>query len=542
MSAAPVLSVEEARATYGDEAVRIAARHACWRAGDLSFFASEVQLRARALVYEHASRRVVWETNRRFGKSRNCVLLGGEHSLAFPGIRIPYAAPTAEQVRAFVHPPMLELTSGAPDDLAPDLVHGEWVFPPLQWYDAAGNPVRTKLHGGVELARYSGKKADELLRMSRVVPEGCENHKYADALRGTGTVFAVIDEARDIPILRYVLLSVIGPMLWEARSRWHNDVSATMLVASTPADEPDHPFVEVADAAEAKGAYFHATVYDCDHLDERAIAEAIEEAGGEHTVQWQVEGLAKRARDPKRLAFPEFDRERDVREHPRPAHFVPCVIGDGGFVDHALYAFGYFDFREAIIVIEDELVFQRTRSDVTDAAIAAKERELWGDREVGRRRVDAPPQVRADMNREEWGDPAEWADDDREPPHWQPVTKPRSEKSMGSMQSGVNRARVLLKGARVAVHPRCRTLITHVDAARWNKARDAFERVTDEKKDPVHHYDGAAAFVYFIRDVDAATNPYPAAELRGVDQTFRAHRVAKTEDDRLRGLFRRSAR
>lgn len=535
-------TIEDVIAEHGEDAVQAAARRAMWRAGDLSFFCSDVQETARALVYEHPSRRVVWETNRRFGKSRTCVTISGEHCLAFPGVRIPYAAPTAVQVRNFVHPPMLELTTTAPDDLAPEIVKGEWVFPPLRWLNEHGDEVRTKLHGGVELDRYRGPRAEEQLRMSRVAPVGCEDRRKADALRGTGTVFAVIDEMRDIFVLLYVLGSVVGPMLWEARSRWHDDVSPTMLCASTPPSEPDHPMIEVADAAIAKEAYFHATVYDCDHLDERAIAEAIEEAGGESTLQWQVEGLARRMRDPSRVVFVEFARETHVCEPARPTHIRPCVVGDGGHEDMAGFLFGYFDFEAAIVVVERELVFHRTRSDVMDAAIAEMERELWPVIDVVRRRVDAPPQVRADMNREEWGDPRAEVAPGEERPHWTAVTKPRS-KALGSMRSGVNRVRVMLSGDEpsIAIHPSCTTTIAHVDGARWDTSRNDFVRVRDEKGEPIHHYDLAAALVYFVRDVDRE-NPYPARRETMIDR-FREHRRPRDQQaDNIRGLFRRNRR
>ena len=524
---------------HGFASVQEAARRQSWLMGDLSYHCSDVQLGLLDLV-QQGTRRVVAETNRRFGKTRTCVAISGQWCLAFPGVRIPYAAPTATQVRTFVHPHMLELTSHAPEEVAPELLGGEWVFPPLQWYDAAGNPVRSKAEGGLELARFKGPKAEEMLRQSRVSPHGCEDRKKADALRGTGTVGAVVDEARDIPILRYVLSSVLGPMLWEARSKWSQDVDPVMLVASTPASVPDHPFNEIADAAKDRDAYFHATVYDCDHLSERDIADAIEEAGGEDTVAWKVEGLAQRARDPSHVAFPEWSSALVV-ESTRPAHYLPAVIGDGGHVDLSVYAFGYYDFERAVYVIEDELVFRRTRSDVADAAIAAKERTLWGSLTVDRRRVDAPPQVRADMNREEWGDPSEWAAEDREPPHWQGVTKPRASRSLGSMQAGVNRLRVLMKEGRLEVHPRCRTIIAHLDGCRWDRARAEFARVTDEANEPLHHYDGAAAAVYFVRDVDDVTNPYPAPELRLVDR-FREHRRQDEGAAKLRGLFRGARR
>lgn len=502
MSAAPTLA--ELRAEHSPADLRRAARWAYWRGGDLSYYCSEIQLRFRDIVYNHPARRAALETCRRFGKTRTLVGLSGEWAMAFPGVRIPYAAPTGKQVKTFVHPHMRKLTEHAPDDIAPHINgDGEWVFPPLQWLNADDEPVRTKLHGGVRLVRFEGREAEAELLISRVAPHGCEDRKKADALRGTGTVLAIVDEARDIGILNYVLSSCLGPMLWEARSEWSEDVDPKMLVASTPADDPDHPFPDVADAAKHRGAYMHATVYDCDHLSERDIADAIEEAGGEHTVAWQVEGLAKRVRDPKRAVFPEFDAEGHAVATEHPRHFRPCVVGDGGHIDMALYGFGYFDFARDTFVLEDELTFRRTRSDITDEAIAAKEAELWGDRRVQKRRVDAPPQVRSDMNRDEWGEPGR---DRANAPHWAGVAKPT-----GSMQKGVNRVRVLLSGKRLEIHPRCTTTIAHLNGARWNRQRSEFMRIRDEKGEVLHHYDGAAMAVYFVRECDT-TNPYPVLE------------------------------
>lgn len=499
------ISERELLEAQGPDALALAAFHDCWREGDLSFFCSQIQIEARGLVYEHPSRRVVWETNRRFGKTRTAVVTSGETCLAFPGVRIPYAAPTATQVRAFVHPPMLELANSAPPELAPEIVRGEWVFPPLQWLDATGNPVRTKLHGGVELARFKGTKAAELLCMSRVAPHGCEDHKKADALRGTGTVFAVLDEVRDIPIAPYVIKQVIGPMLWEARSRWHSMVKATMLVASTPPDEPDHPFIEIADAAQAKGAYFHATVYECDHLDERAIEEAIEEAGGEDSVEWQVEGLAKRVRDPKRVVLPEWG-DHLIGEWTRPEYFLPHIIGDMGFVDWTVMLFGYYDFAQDMAVIEREVAGQKMLSTDLDDEVRKMQLDLWGPRaKVHRRRIDSTARERADLSDEDYqGEESE----EGERVHWQAVSRDGGERK-GRMRALANRLRVRCKAKKLRIHPSCKITIAHCDAARWDAAQRTFARVKDENGNPLHHFDGCAAACYFDRDLDTLTNPYP---------------------------------
>lgn len=534
MTSQPTITLEEARARgYSEEAIAIAGAHACWRAGTLEYRFSDVQLRMRSLVYEHAARRIVWLTCRRLGKSRSACGISTEKSLAYPGVRIPYAASTGEQVRDFVDPHMVRIANEAPPDLAPEQLNGEWVFPPLQWFDAAGNPVRTKDEGGTQVVRYKGNAFEERLRMSRIVPKGCEDTRKADRLRGPGTIFIVIDEARDIDILEYVLSEVFAPMLWEARSVWGPLVRPKMLIPSTAPRTPDHPHNAVIDRAIEAGAYAEATVYDCDHLDAQDIKEAIEEAGGEDTVAFQREGLAKRVRDTNILVLPEFD-DSCIGEHARPEHFLPGVIGDGGFIDMAVMAFGYFDFEQAMFIIEDEIAVRRTDSATLDALIAAKERELWSGLEVHTRKVDAPPQTRADMGRAEWQ--REKADGE-ESTSWTSVRK-------DEMEAGANAMRVLCKRGKVRVHPRCKTIVAHCTGARWNTARTEFVRVKDPvTKEPLHHYDGAAAAIYFVRDIDRLTNPFPAPAEHVLDRMRKKKREEASESHSvIRGMFRRGQR
>jgi len=300
-----VIQLRGAELIAEQEAHKTNARHAMWHVGDLSYHCSPVQIRARSLVYEHTVRRIVWCTNRRFGKSRTACTVSYEKAIHFPGARIPYAAQTGKQVEEFVEPHLRELASHAPLEMAPQDISGEWVFPPLCWYDAKGNPVRCIHDGGVEVARMRGD--GDIAHCSKVVCRGSDDRKKADRLRGTGTIFGVIDEAGFIPIVNYVAKSVIGPQFWEARSVWGDDVRACMLITSTPPESPDHPFAEMLIEAEARGAAFRSTIHECEHLDARAVEEAIEDAGGEHTVQWRREGLAELVADPQNIVIPEWD-------------------------------------------------------------------------------------------------------------------------------------------------------------------------------------------------------------------------------------------
>lgn len=521
---------------------RRAALGLMWSIGDLSYRYSALQSRVRAMVLGPGPRRVGWLASRRAGKSRTACGIATEVAYAHPGVYIPYAAPSAVQVRTFIDPHLRGIAAEAPDALAMDHVDGRWVTPPLQWLDAEGRPVKSVAAGGVHVERYKGGRHDEALRRSTINPRGCEDQRKADALRGPGTLLAICDEARDIPILDYVLTDVLGPMLWEARSVWGEEAHPHLLITTTAPRRPDHAFVDVWEGLRARDAGLHSTIYDADHLTEADIDEARREAGGEDTLAWRREALALIERDPRLAVFPEFDRARHVAEVPRPSHFLPCVIGDGGFIDQAFYGFGFYDFEHARYVVEDELVFRRERSDAQDRAIAKRETELWPGVEVERRRVDSPPQVRADMNRAEWG--REWSTeaDGPQPPHWLSVSKPRSRRA-GSMESGVNRVRKLLAEGRLVIHPRCTTLIAHAEGARWNTQRDSFVRVVDDDGEPLHHYDGAASLVYFTRDCNAHDNPIPQVPA-GVGlptHLIRKHLLRKTEDDKIRGLFGRKA-
>ena len=498
MTAAPTLitSADDARALLGEDAARTAARHALWRAGDLRYALHAGQQRALETVLASEARRFVLCTGRRWGKSRlMCVIavlvcvLRALHRAGepLPGwlspwlhavvtrttrpARVVYAAPTAGMVAEFIEPHMLWLQSHAPPELCPEheALAGRWAFP--------GGDV--------------------------IVIRGCEDRKKADRLRGAEADAGIVDEGGFIPILDYVVKSVVGPQLWETRGR--------MFLPSTPPESPDHPFVAFLAEAEELGASFRARTADAPHISPAMLAEAIADAGGEDSVDWQREGEAKIVVDPERTVLPEFSAHETitVAEHPRPDYFLPHVIGDAGFEDCDVLAFAYYDFKADIDVIEDELVMHHARSDTLDAAVAAKERELWGTPggpapKVHRRRIDAQPKVRADMSREEW----QAIDEEDAVRNWQSVTKGGGP-GMGSMRAGANAARVRIARGRVRVHPRCRTIIAHAKHARWAANGDTFVRVYDGQGRPVHHYDGAAALVYCLRDLDRATNPYP---------------------------------
>lgn len=489
-----------------------------WYRGDLRYRMSVLQERVRGLCYGPGPWTGGWLTSRRGGKTRTGAGVSVEKSLQYPGIYIPYAAPTAEQVRNFVNPHLYKIADEAPPELAPDFLYGRWIFPPLQWYDAEGREVRSQQAGGVELARFRGEKAAEKLRQSVINPKGCEDTRKADALRGTGTVFSVIDEARDIGILPYVIKSIMVPMLTEARTVWGMGAFQHMLVITTAPKDPTHPFVAVWNGLLARGRAIHTNIYDAlevngGHLLEEDVEQLADELGGKDTADWRREAMSIIERDPETSMFPEFNRELHVAPVEQPEHFLPAIIGDWGHVDLAWFGFGWWNFLEARIEVVDELIFKRGRADEMGAALQAKADELWPDTpHTIRRRVDAKPQTRLDLNRPEWGGLDEWDEEaDGEAPHWQFVTKPKGRRGQGSLESGVNRFRTLLNRVQVRIDPRCVVAIEHLEGAVWDRTRTEPEWVKDpeKQKERLHHFDAAVGMVYFARDVDRTTNPAP---------------------------------
>lgn len=480
--------IAELRAELGPEGYRLACAHACWEAGDLSYALNASQRALRQLFYDAPVRRVVAKIARRWGKSRTCSALAFESALRGPNRRILYAAQTQSAVKEFVTPHFLTLASDAPEALRPDLV---------------GNEMRFK-------------------NGSRIVLQGCEDQLKADRLRGPAAHDAFIDEGGFVPILGYVVTSVIRPQLSTTRGR--------MLIASSPPESPDHPFESFAVEAEARGAYMRRDIYDAPHIPRDEIDQWCADVGGPESVAWQREGLAMSVTDPTRAVLPEFsERERDIvtDTYARPEHCHTFVVGDLGYVDMTVILGAFYDFERGLMVVEDEVALRRPTSDIVQQAASDMARRLWGARKPLVRKLDGPPITVADVARLERDDLDE---DSEQPERWQAVYN-------GELGQAVNALRMRIKRGQLRIHPRCRVLIAHARSARWNVARTSFERMqTDEGQ---HHYDGCAALVYLNREVRANEhrNPIPALS-PGV--TPYTHRIPHelTQDGRIEKMKR----
>jgi hypothetical protein len=437
-------------AKHGRDAVIDASRHALWRAGDLSYLLHAGQRLLRATWRSSTWRRFVANIGRGWGKSWWLCVEATECAIKKKKALVRYAAPEAKQVATIITPIMQQIADHAPPDMRPVWHPGDgvWKFPNGSLIYVAG-----------------------------------ANAGGADRLRGVSTDLAPIDEARDIDCLDYLVKSVLTPRL---------TATGRILIASTPPEMPDHPLVHYIAEAQTRGAYMHAPTSAAPHITPERMAEFLADYTGPSDPAFRREFGAEIIADPTRAVLPELSEHEAMvtQPHQRPEYYLPTIIGDLGYEDLTVIGFGYYDFEADIAVIEDELVMRRTRSDLIDAACETKARELWDKRKVHTRKIDAPPIVRADMAGEHV------RDDSTE--YW-------SATRTDDLRAAANAARVQITRGRVRIHPRCATILAHGKYARWNRQRTGLERPSEAE----HHYDGCAALLYFLRDVDRYTNPTP---------------------------------
>jgi hypothetical protein len=460
-------------------------RAALWRAGKLAWLLHRAQRGVRDHFLRSTALKFVFCCSRRWGKSWLLCVLALECALGGERRQIRYAASTAKDVRKIIRPIMRELVQSCPESLRPEWnsAEGAWTF-----------------HNG-----------------SQIHIAGVDNGN-ADSLRGTSAHLAIVDEAGFVDDLEYLVKSVLMPQLLTTDGR--------MIISSTPATTPGHAFAAYCQEAEAAGAYARQTIYDAPHITDAKIELYVAESGGAQSSTWRREYLAEHVTDETRAVIPEWAAHEHVivEARERPEYVYTWVAADQGYYDLTVVGFWYYDFRAALTVQEDELVFLRTTSDIIASAVRAKEIAIWRDVKPSsvpqQRVVDAPAQVIADMNRfHQVNDPS------RPESVWSLVRKDDAE-------AALNEVRIRVANHRIRIHPRCVTTISHLRHAVWNKARTQYERSADHG-----HFDGVDQVKYAVRTVQPSMNPWPAVDPAAKPDTHWISPHLQRRDQKLAGAL-----
>jgi hypothetical protein len=255
--------------------------------------------------------------------------------------------------------------------------------------------------------------------------------------------------------------------------------------------------VDYANKAAIDGNYSKYTIFEAGYPKE-TVDIFMREAGGEKSTTWRREYLCEFIVDENFALSPEWRDEFAVDEiRPINKYFQYLhryVAMDIGVSDLTVALFGYYDFIKGFVVVEDEICMNgpQMTTDKLAVVIRAKEKELWGELPVHSRVAD-------NNNLLLLQDLGSLHDI-----HFAPTTK-------DNLEAMVNNVRVSINNGKIRVNPRCKQLLGCLKFGVWEERRREFARSSI-----YGHFDAFAALMYFLRNVDYATNPIP--RLTDIDQ------------------------
>lgn len=434
------------------------AREALWRRGHLSWLLDKNQKQLYDLYYNTEHRVQTWLLARRSGKSYALCVLAIESCLKKPGAIVKFLAPTRVQVNLIIRPLMRKVLESCPDDMRPE-------------YRAKDNIFYFPNGSELQLSGTDGGSAERL--------------------RGGDSDLAIVDEAGSCTDLRYCVKDILLPTTLITKGK--------ILLASTPPEDTEHDFVDFIEEAEARGSIVVKTIDDNPRIDTEEKLKLIEELGGINSESTQRELYCKMIKSKNNSVIPEFTDEKIpeiVQELPAPPFYDAYVSMDLGYKDWTVVLFAYYDFKLDKVVIQDEIVTYGTEMylDKLGQQILLKEKQLWTNPHTAelikpRKRVSdhnliAINEIKRASNYQI---------------HFELAQKE-------TKHASINNLRMMINSNKIAIHPRCVTLIRHLKNAKWasTTAKDTFARCPQGS-----HYDAVDACAYLVKAVDFKRNPYP---------------------------------
>jgi len=429
-----------------------------WRSGNLAYL---------LLPHQYAMYAAIWKAiddpgvtkfglnvSRQTGKTSVLVLVNIEFSLRHPGSQQMFAFPVATDLKKVVKPIMDMFLKDCPDALRPRLYVQESVI---------------KFPNG-SMIHLSG------------------TDKSKDKLRGPHRHLSTCDETGFMSDLRYIVDSILIPQF--------KTTNGTLLMSSTPPVTPDHDWTTLYRQCEELGNNYHQTIYDDTSLSEErlnAIIADYADQGGVESTEFRREYLAEFVVEDEYALVREWKEEyarsvtlQNKEDEELFGFYHKYTAMDIGYVDLTAVLYGYYDFRTAALVIQDETSMNRMSTRELSEEIRDKERELWGAEEPYMRIADNnAPIMLKDLSVEH-------------DLHFSATDK------KDSLEAMLNKVREWIHNKRVIIHPRCKKLIGSLKYGVWDNKHKAFAR-----SKAYGHYDHLAALLYLVRNVDEYSNPIP---------------------------------
>ncbi len=413
-----------------------------WKRGDLSYKFHPAQIAYDKFTKESHYIKNMLHAGRGWGKTWYFLGKCFEYAIKNPNSRIVYATQSRESVQQIVLPTYKIFTLEVPEDVKP------------KW--------KTQGH------------CFELPNGSIIVLEGADDD-HGNKLRGAFAHLVIADETGFWRHPEYVINSILLPQVQR--------VGGKIFITSTSPESIGHEFYLFVNECKNNGTYYKQTVYDNPRLSEAQIDEYRRQCGGV-TTMFRREYLCDAVIDETKAVVPEFQEKLHVVDNfVRPDFFDAYCVMDLGLVDYTHVVLGYYDFANATICIEDEIVQNYKTTDDLAAKIKAKELELYPRRTV-KRFADNELQQLTDLSITHGL-------------HFAPAVKYNKE-------AALNDLRLKFQQDKIKISRKCVNLIHQLSVGIWNNRRTDYERLPG-----AGHLDGVDAMIYLVRSVDYNHNPVP---------------------------------
>lgn len=456
--------------------------NALWARGNLQFFYRDEQLPLRNFLLNSTTDINVANVHRQFGKSTSVFAIYCEYCIRNPGVLVKYGAPTIKQVKEILAEVSTKVLETCPRLLRPkyNKTDGQFEFP---------NGSKIKIIG--------------------------VNVDKGNRLRGSPANRVVLDEAGFMDNLEYVIEAIIMPQFLTTGGK--------LDIISTPSEILGHDFVhKYIPKAKALNSYYELPITSNPRYKDESLQKIVNQfnlyspsgellKSGFENDNFKREFLCQIFNDPKRMIIPEWEDlgKSSIKEWNRPDHFRPVVSADLGFKDHSGILFGYIDFDNDKLIVEDELfVNYLPPSDIANLILKKVKEHYpkhYSDPESIKWIADAQQLVLAEI-RKQSGIPFLGANKyDRD--------------------GAINALRTKISQGRLIVNPRCKNLIIQLEQGNWNEHRTDWERI-----DHLGHCDLLAALNYMNRMAPWNDNPNPKIFKSEFDHFYKEKQTTQIDD------------
>lgn len=454
-----------------------------WKWGELSYKLHSSQITIKDLFDKDEKKIFTILCSRQLGKTYYALTIACSICNKKENAIIKYICPKQKQGKRNIKEVMFHVLKDCPEDLKPT------------WFE-----------GDLEYRFPNG---------SKIQVAGTDNGNHEN-LRGGGADLCIVDEAGFCDELTYVVLSVLMPTTLHTNGK--------ILLVSTPSRDPNHEFmINYVKPAIHENRLQKLTINDNPRLTEeqkQSILDAY--PGRENDPDYRREYLCEVTMTTEDSIIPEFNQENIPRfvdaNYPKPAYYDAYTSGDIGFRDLTAYLFGYYDYLNATLVIEDELILSGQEVTTPNIANGIKEKEAHYYFDPISCEPITPFLRIMDNDLIMINDLLQL-----HKLNFTPTKKDNKE-------AAVNHLRMMFAQGKIKIHPRCKHLIYHLTSGTWyvssstlnqNQTKSRFCRLPDINKDGElirgGHVDTLDALIYMVRNLIKTHNPYPHdyGQLRG---------------------------